>query len=67
MNEKLCKMIYAALEIKHVPFTMYKTNEGETTIFIFKDNKVEVTDEEIKLNGYNLESVYNVITTIKSI
>lgn len=67
MNEKLCKMIYAALEIKHIPFTMYKDNDGDTTIFVFKDNKVEVANEEIKLNGYNLESIYNVIMTIKSL
>lgn len=67
MNEKIVKVIYAALQIKKIPFTMYKTNKNTTTVFKFKENVIQVTDEEVVLNGKVLDSVSNVTDLIKII
>lgn len=67
MNEKIVKAIYAALQIKKIPFTMYKTNKNTTTVFKFKDSIVQITDEKVVLNGEIVESVNNVVDMIKII
>lgn len=56
------KDVYAALEIVHIPFKMYK--KGEYTVFEFKGNLVELSDTECKMNYVNT-TVENVANKIK--
>lgn len=67
MNERMIKVIYATLQFKKVPFTMYKTNKNTTTVFKFKDNIIQVTDKEVILNGKVLGPVDNMANLIKII
>jgi len=56
------KNVYAALEIAHIPFKMYK--KGDYTVFEFKGNLVELSDTECKMNYVNT-TVENVANKIK--
>jgi hypothetical protein len=56
------KNVYAALEIAHIPFKMYK--KGDYTVFEFKGNLVELSDAECKMNYVNT-TVENVANKIK--
>lgn len=67
MNEQIIKIVYAALQIKKIPFTMFKTNKNTTTVFKFKDNIIQITDNEVVLNGETVESVNNIVDIIKII
>ena len=67
MNERIIKVIYATLQIKKIPFTMYKTNKNTTTVFKFEENVIQVTDEEVILNGKVLGPVNNMANLIKII
>jgi hypothetical protein len=67
MNERIIKVIYATLQIKKVPFTMYKTNKNTTTVFKFEENVIQVTDEEVVLNGEVLGPANSMANLIKII
>ena len=56
------KDVYAALEIVHIPFKMYK--KGDYNVFEFKGNLVELSDTECKMNYVNT-TVENVVAKIK--
>lgn len=62
-NEKIIKMIYTALEIKHVPFTMYK--KDNSTFFIFYGDIIEICDEKIYYNARRLDDINDTLKTIK--
>lgn len=62
-NEKIIKMIYAALEIKHVAFTMYQ--KDNSTFFIFNGEIIEICNEIIYYNAERLDDVNDALKAIK--
>jgi hypothetical protein len=46
---------------------MYKTNKNTTRVFKFEENVIQVTDEEVVLNGEVLGPVNNMANLIKII
>jgi hypothetical protein len=62
-NEKIIKMIYAALEVKHVAFTMYK--KDNSTFFIFDGEIIEICNEIIYHNAKRLDDINDAIKAIK--
>jgi hypothetical protein len=62
-NEKIIKMIYAALEIKHVAFTMYK--KDNSTFFIFDGEIIEICNEVIYHNAKRLDDINDALKAIK--
>ena len=63
MNEKIIKMIYAALEIKHVAFTMYQ--KDNSTFFIFDGEIIEVCNGIVYYNAEKLNDVNDALKAIK--
>lgn len=62
-NEKVVKMIYAALEIKHVAFTMYQ--KDNSTFFIFDGEIIEVCNGIVYYNAKRLNDVNDALKAIK--
>lgn len=62
-NEKIIKMIYAALEIKHVAFTMYQ--KDNSTFFIFDGEIIEVNNGIIYHNAKRLDDINDALKAIK--
>ncbi len=63
MNEKIIKMIYAALEIKHVAFTMYQ--KDNSTFFVFDGEIIEVCNGIVYYNAERLNDVNDALKAIK--
>ena len=63
MKNKNHKMIYASLNIKKVPFTMFKENGND--VFTFSNNKIVITDENIIVNNEYFNNVNDVVKFIK--
>lgn len=62
-NEKIIKMIYAALEIKHVAFSMYK--KDSSTFFIFDGEIIEICNGIVYHNAKRLDDVNDALKAIK--
>mgnify|MGYP003295257791 FL=1 len=57
-NEKVIRMVYAALELKHLAFKMYKN--GDSTFFMFDGNIIEVNDSRVYFNAEKMENLNDV-------
>ncbi len=62
--KNLWKEIYAALEIKHVAFKMYKKDDNN--VFEFLNNKIVLSDNSVSINGSEYDSVQHVVSFIKN-
>ena len=64
--KNLWKEIYAALEIKHITFKMYKGNNDEI-VFEFMNNKITLSDNDnISINNTEYSSVQDAVSFIKN-
>lgn len=62
----LWKEVYAALEIKHIAFKMYKGNNDEV-VFEFMNNKIILSDNDnITINDTEYNSVQHAVSFIKN-
>jgi hypothetical protein len=62
----LWKEVYAALEVKHIAFKMYKGNNDEV-IFEFMNNKIVLSDNDsITINDTKYNSVQHAVSFIKN-
>lgn len=62
----LWKEVYAALEVKHIAFKMYKGNNDEV-VFEFMNNKIVLSDNDnIAINNTEYSSVQDAVSFIKN-
>ena len=62
-NETIIKMVYGALELKHIAFKMYKN--GDSTFFIFDGNIIEVNNHRVYFNAESMENLNDILKAIK--
>lgn len=60
----LWKEVYAALEVKHIAFKLYKENNND--IFEFMNNKIVLSNDNITVNDIEYNSVQDVVSFIKN-
>lgn len=63
MKNKNNKVVYASFDIKKVPFTMLK--EDDNDVFLYNNNKIVITDNEIFVNNESFTNVNDVVKIIK--
>ena len=62
-NEKVVRMVYGALELKHIAFTMYKRDDS--TFFMFDGNIIEVNDSRVYYNTERMNNLNDVLKAIR--
>lgn len=62
-NETVIKMVYGALELKHIAFKMYKRDES--TFFMFDGNIIEVNDSRVYYNTERMNNLNDVLKAIR--
>lgn len=62
-NETVIKMVYGALELKHIAFTMYK--KDESTFFMFDGNIIEVNNSKVYYNAERMNNLNDVLKAIR--
>lgn len=60
----LWKEVYAALEVKHIAFKLYKENNND--IFEFMNNKIVLSNDNITVNDIEYNSIQDVVSFIKN-
>jgi hypothetical protein len=63
MNDKNHKNIYVALQIKKVPFTMYK--KEDMNVFVFNSNTIVLKNDKIIVNNEEYNNINDVLSFIK--
>lgn len=62
-NETVIKMVYGALELKHIAFTMYKRDDS--TFFMFDGNIIEINNSRVYYNTEQMNNLNDVLKAIK--
>ena len=62
-NETVIKMVYGALELKHIAFKMYK--KDDSTFFMFDGNIIEVNDSRVYFNAESMENLNDVLKALR--
>ena len=60
----LWKEVYAALEVKHIAFKLYKENNND--IYEFMNNKIVLSNDNITVNDIEYNSIQDVVSFIKN-
>lgn len=60
----LWKEVYAALEVKHIAFKLYKENNND--IFEFMNNKIILSNDNIIINDIEYNSIQDAVSFIKN-